>query len=51
MKIFVDTGAWLALHDKQDQFHKQAIEAKTLLPQFLKNYLRKSAYHLSQKVT
>ena len=27
MKIFVDTGAWLALHDKQDQFHKQAIEA------------------------
>jgi uncharacterized protein len=29
MKIFVDTGAWLALHDKHDQFHKQAIEAKT----------------------
>ena len=29
MKIFVDTGAWLALHDKHDQFHKQVIEAKT----------------------
>ena len=28
MKIFVDTGAWLALHDKQDQFHLQAIEAR-----------------------
>ena len=28
MKIFVDTGAWLALHDRQDQFHKKAIEAK-----------------------
>jgi predicted nucleic acid-binding protein len=28
MKVFVDTGAWLALHDKHDQFHQQAIEAK-----------------------
>ncbi len=27
MKIFVDTGAWLALHDKNDQFHNRAIEA------------------------
>ncbi|MEI6825259.1 MAG: PIN domain-containing protein [Desulfuromonadales bacterium] len=29
MKIFVDTGAWIALHDRHDQFHKQAIEART----------------------
>jgi predicted nucleic acid-binding protein len=29
MKIFVDTGPWLALHDNHDQFHKQAIEAKS----------------------
>ncbi len=28
MKIFVDTGAWLALHDKHDQFHNQAISAR-----------------------
>lgn len=28
MRIFVDTGAWLALHDKQDQFHHQAIAAR-----------------------
>ncbi len=26
MKLFVDTSAWLALHDKNDQFHKQAVE-------------------------
>jgi len=31
MKIFVDTGAWLALRDKQDQFHKQAIEKNAVL--------------------
>lgn len=29
MKIFVDTAAWLALHDKQDQFHTQAMEVRT----------------------
>lgn len=28
MKVFVDTGAWLALHDKHDQFHKQALAGK-----------------------
>jgi len=28
MRIFVDTGAWLALNDKQDQFHIQALEGK-----------------------
>ena len=27
MRIFVDTGAWLALNDKQDQFHKRSIES------------------------
>jgi predicted nucleic acid-binding protein len=26
MKLFVDTSAWLAIHDKNDQFHKQAVE-------------------------
>jgi len=31
MRIFVDTGAWLALHDNHDQFHKRAIESKTLI--------------------
>jgi predicted nucleic acid-binding protein len=29
MKIFVDAGAWLALHDKHDQFHRQALEVRT----------------------
>lgn len=29
MRIFVDTGAWLALHDKQDRFHAQAVAART----------------------
>ena len=28
MKIFVDTGAWLALSDKQDQFHGRALEVR-----------------------
>jgi predicted nucleic acid-binding protein len=29
MKIFVDTSAWLALHDKNDQYHNKAV-AKSL---------------------
>ncbi len=26
MKLFVDTSAWLALNDKNDQYHQQAVE-------------------------
>lgn len=26
MKLFVDTSAWLALNDRDDQYHKKAVE-------------------------
>jgi len=25
MRLFVDTGAWLALNDKRDQYHHKAV--------------------------
>ena len=28
MKVFVDTGAWLALNDKHDQFFEKAMEVR-----------------------
>jgi predicted nucleic acid-binding protein len=31
MKLFVDTSAWLALFDKNDQFHKQAVEKNVMI--------------------
>ena len=33
MKILVDTGAWLALEDRSDQFHSQAIKIADSLKQ------------------
>ena len=29
--IFVDTGAWIAVTDASDQYHRQAVEMYSLL--------------------
>lgn len=31
MKIFVDTSAWLALSDKNDQYHKEALSKNAII--------------------
>jgi len=33
--LFVDTGAWFALADKSDQFHRKAVD---IYPKLLRNY-------------
>lgn len=50
MKLFVDTSAWLALYDKQDQFHKQAVE-KNLVIKKERIELITSEYILDEIIT
>lgn len=50
MKLFVDTAAWLALNDKNDQYHKEAM-AKSLEIKAKKIELITSEYILDESIT
>ncbi len=50
MKLFVDTAAWLALNDKNDQYHKKAM-AKSLEIKAKKIKLITSEYILDESIT
>lgn len=48
--IFVDTGAWIALTDKNDKYHEDAIRIYTFLKQ-QKKHLLTTDYVLDETVT
>ena len=50
MRIFVDTSAWLALNDKNDQYHGEAISRITLIQQ-QKIQLVTSEYVFDESIT
>ncbi len=50
MKLFVDTSAWLALNDKNDQYHTKAV-AKSLEVKRQKIELITSEYIVDESIT
>jgi predicted nucleic acid-binding protein len=50
MRFFVDTSAWLALNDKNDQYHSEAVSKVTLIRQ-QKIQLVTSEYVFDESVT
>jgi predicted nucleic acid-binding protein len=50
MKLFVDTSAWFALHDKSDRNHKEAV-AKSLEIKKRKIELVTSEYIMDESIT
>jgi len=50
MKIFADTSAWLALHDRNDKYHQEAI-AKSLHIKQQKMEIVTSDYILDESIT
>jgi predicted nucleic acid-binding protein len=50
MKLFVDTSAWLALNDKNDQYHNKAVE-KSLLIKKQRIELITSEYVIDESIT
>ncbi len=50
MKLFVDTSAWLALNDKNDQYHTKAV-AKSLEVKRRKIELLTSEYIVDESIT
>ena len=50
MRLFVDTSAWLALNDKNDQYHGEAVSRITLIQQ-QKIQLVTSEYVFDESVT
>ncbi len=50
MRLFVDTSAWLALNDKNDQYHDEAVSRITMIQQ-QKIQLVTSEYVFDESVT
>jgi hypothetical protein len=50
MRLFVDTSAWLALNDKNDQYHGEAVSRTTMIQQ-QKIQLVTSEYVFDESVT
>jgi predicted nucleic acid-binding protein len=50
MKLFVDTSAWLALNDKNDQYHGEAVSRSAKIKQ-QKIQLVTSEYVLDESIT
>ena len=50
MMIFVDTGAWIALSDKSDQYHKEAVQIYAKLKRQKERFVT-SDYIIDETVT
>jgi predicted nucleic acid-binding protein len=50
MRLFVDTGAWLALNDKNDQYHTKAIDKSSKI-KMQKIELLTSEYVIDESIT
>ena len=48
--IFVDTGAWIAVTDASDQYHRQAVEMYSLLKKQRKRFVT-TDYVIDEAVT